>query len=403
MLAGVLALGGVIIGLLVIPWDASVAPWAVLDLPTIADFTDADVAAISNYADAVWLPSLLGWLAGPIAAVLLLAIGSVRRRLTSLGPAGRPFLGDVITAAVVLTVVRFAALPFTLWAAQVRRDAGLLISPWWSDLFRWALESVAYIGFGALAAALGMAVLRRWPRRGWVGVVAAAMAVAALVSALVPLAQRVEGTRADPALTARVMALAQSLGVDVGSVAVIETGDRSPALNANVSGWGPTRAVTLFDTVTGAASPAEIDALVAHELVHVRENDVVLGTVLAVLGAGIILAIGFSLILAPSVRQRIGARDLADRPVLLVLIATVLVGTLLGTVAASNVSRHLEARADREAVAATGDVTAYRDLMIRLAVTNKSSLEPSRSLYALLYTHPTPLQRLAALDVDSNE
>ena len=112
------------------------------------------------------------------------------------------------------------------------------------------------------------------------------MLVAVATSALLPLVQRLEGTAADPELTARVIAMADRLGVDVGTVTVIEIADRSPAINAHVSGWGPTRAVTLYDTVGAAVSPEQIDALVAHELVHVREGDVALGTLLAALAAG---------------------------------------------------------------------------------------------------------------------
>mgnify|MGYP006151987995 FL=1 len=61
-------------------------------------------------------------------------------------------------------------------------------------------------------------------------------------------------------------------------------------------------------------------------------------------------------------------------------------------------SRALEARTDREALAITGDAQAYADLLVRLAVTNRSTLEPPRWRYALLFTHPTPLQRLALVE-----
>ena len=396
--AVVLALAGIIIGVVAVPWDAMVTPWASLDVTAIAAFTQAHVTTIAEYADAVWLPSLLAWLAGPTTAILVVANPRWRRRLCSLGPQGRPFLGDLVAVAALLVLARLSTLPWWLWASSVRRDAGLLIAPWWTEALRWIAESLAVVGLGAIAAAAGMAVVRRWPTHGWLAVVVAAMLVTATVSALAPLLQRVEGTRADPALTARVMAIADQLGVDVGNVTVIETADRSPALNANVSGWGPTRTVTLFDTVTADATGAEIDALVAHELVHVRENDVVLGTALAVVGTGVVVSLGFALAFTVPVRRRLDARTVADRPVLLLLVAVVMTGSVFGTIVAASMSRSIEARADREAVAATGDPSAYSDLMIRLAVTNKSTLEPPQWRYALFFTHPTPLQRLAALD-----
>lgn len=397
MTAGVMAVLTLAVAIVIVPWDVDVAPWAPLDLPTIAAFTSDQVTAIASYTDSVWLPALLAFLAGPVAAVLVLAIPSWRRWVCSLGPTGRPWLADAATGAVLLLVVRAAALPFWVWVSVVRRDAGLLVSPWSTEILRWTIETVVYVALGAVAAAATMATVRRWPRHGWWAVVAGAVIVAGVVSAVAPFVQRLEGTRADPALTAQVLAVADRLGVQVGQVSVIETGDRSPALNANVSGWGPTRTVTIFDTVAVDASPAEIDALVAHELIHVRENDVVIGTVLAALAAGFVASLGLAAALSSRVRRAIGAQGVADRPVLVLLVTMVLVGSVIGTMLASTVSRQIEARADREAVAATGDPQAYADLMVRLAVTNKSTLEPAQWRYALLFTHPTPLQRLAAL------
>ena len=73
-------------------------------------------------------------------------------------------------------------------------------------------------------------------------------------------------------------------------------------------------------------------------------------------------------------------------------------GMPVGSAGAATVSRSLESRTDREALAVTGDPQAYADLLMRLAVTNRSTLVPPRWRYALLFTHPTPLQRLELLD-----
>ena len=96
------------------------------------------------------------------------------------------------------------------------------------------------------------------------------------------------------------------------------------------------------------------------------------------------------------VQRAVGARSAGDPRMVPVPIAIVLVGSLLALPVGVSVSRALEARADREAIALTGDPAAYADLMARLATTNRSSLEPPRWRYALLFTHPTPLQRIAA-------
>lgn len=381
-----------VVAVAAVPWDPTVAPWAQLDLPALADFTAEQVAAINAYVDAAWLPGVLSWLAGPVAALVIWFVAPLRRAFADIGPASRPAVRDLLVAATILTVARLAALPFAAWLAQVRREAGLLVEPWSTWWLRWAAESAIYVALGSVALAVGLAVLRRWPRRGWVVVVSGAGIAAILVTALLPFAQRVQGTAADPQLTERVLAIAERTGVDVGAVSVIAVADSSPAINANVSGWGPTRTVTIYDTVVPTMSDAEIDALIAHELIHVREGDAVLGAALVALGVIATAALTCSLVLSARTRTRGSAVPL--------VIAVVLGVSVVGTMVGSTISRPLESRADREALALVGDAEAYRDLIVRLAITNRSTLEPPSWRYALMFTHPTPLQRLAALTGD---
>jgi STE24 endopeptidase len=388
----------VITALLLVPWDAAAAPWADLASDQLAAFTSEQVSAIEVYVAAAWLPGVLAWLAPAALALLVLLVAPLRNALARIGPQRKPFLASILAAAALLAAARIVTLPFVLLVAQARREYGLLIEPWGTWWLRWLGESIAFVALGALGVAIALALLRHWPRRGWIAVVAGAALVALTVSAVVPLIQRLEGTVADPALTARVLAMADRLGVDIGTVTVVEMADRSPAINAHVSGWGPTRAVTIYDTVSGTASPAEIDALVAHELVHVREGDVALGTLLAGLAAGGTAALAAGLALSRRVRIWLGASTMSDVRLVPLVVAVALVASLVASIGAATVSRALEARTDREAWAITGDREAYADLLVRLAVTNRSTLEPPRWRYALIFTHPTPLQRLALLD-----
>ena len=388
----------VITALLLVPWDAAVAPWADLATDQLATFTAEQVSDIEAYVAAAWLPGVLAWLAPAALALVVLLVAPVRNSFARIGPQRRPFVASILAAAALLAATRIVTLPFVLLAAQARRDNGLLIEPWGTWWLRWLGESLAFVALGALGVGIALAVLRRWPRRGWIAVVAGAVLVALATSAVLPLIQRLEGTAADPALTARVLAMADRIGVEVGTVTVVEMADRSPAINAHVSGWGPTRAVTIYDTVSGTASPAEIDALVVHELVHVREGDVALGTLLAGLAAAGTAALATGLVLSRRVRARLGASGPGDARMVPLVVAVALVASLVGSIGAVTVSRAMEARTDREALAFTGDAQAYADLLVRLAVTNKSTLEPPRWRYALLFTHPTPLQRLALLD-----
>lgn len=301
-------------------------------------------------------------------------------------------------AALLLVAVCCARLPFDLWLAAVRRDHGLLLEPWSAWAVRWLAYAAIDVVLGATACTLVLACARRWPRRWWPGFIVGAAAAAFALSYVVPLTQVAEGTRSAPDLEGRVQAIAERAGVDVGTVLVAETSDRSPALNATVSGLGPSRTVTVYDTVLDRARPAEIEALIAHELVHVRENDVLLGTALAAIGAAALAAVASALMLSGAVQRRLGASGPGDTVMVAVLVAVALVGSLVATPLAATMSRALEWRADREAMAITGDPEAYASLMATLAAANKSTLEPPRWRYALLFTHPTPPQRMAAAE-----
>ena len=60
------------------------------------------------------------------------------------------------------------------------------------------------------------------------------------------------------------------------------------------------------------------------------------------------------------------------------------------------ISRRWERAADRYSLELTGDHAAYESAFLRLARTNLADLDPPRLLYLLLFTHPTPPERLAA-------
>jgi len=397
VVAIVLAIIGVVVAIVLVPWDADVAPWATLQIPEALDFfTEQQRANIAAYVDSAWLPGLLSVVAGPVLALVVLASARLRRSLSRVGPRERPVIRDFLAGFVLILATRLVALPFDIWLAVVRRDNGLLIEPWGTWLLRWSGTALVIALLGALAVTLALGIVRRWPRRGWITVVAGAAGAVAAVSLVVPFANVVDGTRSDPIVRDRVLAIAKDAGVEVGDVVVVDVADRSPVLNATVSGWGPTRTVTLYDTLLTTATPEQVDAIVAHELVHVRDNDVVLGTALAMLGAAVVVALGLALAMSPGVRQRLGVRGRADTPLVALLVAVVLAGTVVALPVSATISRAIEARADRDAVGITGDPAAYAELIALLAVTNRSTLEPPPWRYALFFTHPTPLQRIAA-------
>jgi STE24 endopeptidase len=165
-------------------------------------------------------------------------------------------------------------------------------------------------------------------------------------------------------------------------VLVADASRRTRKHNAYVSGIGRTRRVVLFDTLLGEAERPELEVVVAHELGHRRHRDVAKGTVLAMAGAAVAVLVAWPLDPTP---RRI--------PMLLFAWGLLELASLPLTAA---FSRRLERHADRFALELTRDSAAFESAFRRLARANLADLDPPQLVYAFMFTHPTPAERIAA-------
>src|SRR3712207_152298 len=162
---------------------------------------------------------------------------------------------------------------------------------------------------------------------------------------------------------------------------------------------------TLFPYTTLFRSPdEEIESIVAHELGHVANDDVLTGTVMGALGAAAAVALlGWLLTWTPLLR-RAGADSPGDPRVVPLVLLLVALGTLLSTPVQNLVSRQIEARADLHALELTRDPEAFIQMQRRLAATNLSDPDPPAAWHWFFGSHPTSAQRVAfALDWERSE
>jgi STE24 endopeptidase len=143
--------------------------------------------------------------------------------------------------------------------------------------------------------------------------------------------------------------------------------------------------VVLYDTLLAATEAPEVKLIVAHELGHRRERHVLKGTLVAMLGA-----IAGVLVLWAVLGTRIASpRELPQ--VLLLFLAL----QLAGLAPAAALSRRWERQADRFSLELTRDLAAFERAHVDLARRNLSDLAPPRLVYLLLFSHPSPTERLA--------
>jgi STE24 endopeptidase len=310
---------------------------------------------------------------------------------------GRALLFPVL----VLGVPVLLRLPLSFWRGHVRERRwgfstqtarGWLLDRAKGFAVAAVLTAVAVLAFVALARALPAV----WPA---VAAPGAALLVLALGLAapimLEPLFNRFRPL-GDPALAGELRSLAERAGVPVRDVLVADASRRTRRENAYVSGLGATRRVVLFDNLLEAREPREIRLVVAHELGHRRARHVERGTVLAMAGAAAVVLVLWWLLSWPALLEAVGASGPGDPRVAPFLLLVVSVFELLGMPLGAALSRRWEREADRSSLELTRDPQAFESAHRRMARANLADLEPPWVVYTLLFSHPTPPERIAA-------
>lgn len=293
-------------------------------------------------------------------------------------------------AAIVITLSSLVRLPLGYWRSFVReRRWGFstqTAGAWLVDRTKGWGVSVVLVAAG-WTAVVGLA--RAFPS-GWPVVAGAVLAGAVLVLSFLgplvfePLFNRFEPLE-DEQLAGGLHGLAERAGVPVRDILVADASRRTTKVNAYVSGLGRTRRVVLYDTLLTSADEREIKLIVAHELGHRRERHVMKGT---------LMGMAFVVIAVAAVWAVLGSRVAApDELPAALLVLTVL--ELLGLAPSSGLSRRWERVADTFSLDQTHDVDAFERAHVELARKNLADLEPPRLAYLLLFSHPTPPERLA--------
>lgn len=402
----VLTLAGLVVALVVaaavlIPWSRPPAPRAD-QLAALRSLPVEQVTRGRAFHGAL-RPAAWSALAVGLLVALVLGLTPLGGRLVAL--AGRPFGDHWIAQAVlgglaVLFLADLLTLPFAAWRQTVLVRYGLSTQGWSG----WAVDLVKSYAVSAIIGALVLlgfyAVVRLAPHWWWaLGAAGAALLVVLLSFVLPVLVEPVFNTftpmQPGP-LRSELVALAARDRVPVRDVLVADASRRTRAVNAYVSGLGPTRRVVVYDTLLREATPEEVTSVVAHELGHARDRDVWTGTVLGALGAAATVVVLFLVGSWPPLLRLAGVDGIAQPRAFPLLIALVTVAGLVATPAQALVSRRVEARADEHALALTRDPATFEAMQRRLAGVNLADPDPPRWEYLWSASHPSTVERMAA-------
>jgi heat shock protein HtpX len=164
-------------------------------------------------------------------------------------------------------------------------------------------------------------------------------------------------TRDDhPEFYGMVERLSQRAGMPMPRVAI----SPSDQPNAFATGRGPSNAVVCATSgLLTSMPPAEVEAVMAHELMHVKHRDILIGSV----AAAIATAISYIAQMAMFATMFGGGRDDEDRPNPIAMLLTALLAPLAASLIQMAVSRSREFEADRGAAELLGSGHALADAL----------------------------------------
>ena len=150
---------------------------------------------------------------------------------------------------------------------------------------------------------------------------------------------------------------------------------RSTAVNAYVDGIGSSKRVVIYDNTLHQLSPAELGSVIAHELGHVKHDDVPRGLLFVALIAP--LGVLTVQLLTFAIARRRGD-DVRSPAVMPALALSVALASLVLAVPGNQLSRRVEASADTFALDTTHDPRAFIGLQKRLGGDQPRRPQPSR-------------------------
>lgn len=317
---------------------------------------------------------------------------------------GRAVWSDALFVIAALLLVSLPSLPLEWWA-QFRLEERFgfnksTLGLWLGDKVKGSLVALV-IGFPLLYILLALV---NWAGDWWwlwgflffflfqlLMMVVYPMLIMPLFNKFTPLP---EGE-----LRNCLMALAERTGFKARSIQVMDGSRRSGHSNAFFTGFAGFRRIVLFDTLIDQLQRAELEAVLAHEIGHYKKGHI--PRMLALSAVMVFVAFWVIAYLAESSWFYAGfgfdpaETTLAPAFLLFALLSGLV--TFWLTPVINLLSRKHEYEADAFARAAVGEAGPLLGALRKLSEKNLSNLTPHPLYSGFYYSHPTLLERQAAL------
>lgn len=308
-----------------------------------------------------------------------------------------------VTTAIVYAVMLVAAYwvlttPFDFYKGFIfARRYGLSVRSFGGWL-------AAYIQSGLLMSILFIAVVAAafWvisflPALWWVVLWCFLLVVSLILNLLlagviVPIFYKT-GPLENEDLKQRFCSLVQKAGVSIKGIYTIRFGGKQTTANAALAGIGRYKRILLSDTLLADYTPEEIEAVIAHELGHLKNRD----------GAGVFLfqalilfaCLWITAIVCATLAEPLGFSGIGDIAMLPLMILVFALVNMIFSPLSNAVMRSFETAADDFAIRLTGNPSAFISMLTKLMRQNLAEFNPPLWVEFLLYDHPGYYRRLS--------
>ncbi|MBP6011672.1 MAG: M48 family metallopeptidase [Alphaproteobacteria bacterium] len=310
------------------------------------------------------------------------------------------WLQTFVFFALFIALTTALTFPYTMYVGFTREHAFGLSNQSYDEWFgEYLIGGAVGLVMGAVFFTILYAIIRRAPNTWWIwgaGATSLFFAFAALIAPVFisPLFNEYKPMR-DGELKQEILSLARANGIPVNDVFEVDASKQTKRISANVQGFLGTTRISLNDNLLNRGTPAEVRAVMAHEMGHYalgHVNELIAYASILSLIAFAIAHFGFHA-LTGSFGGLWGIRDIADPAGFAVLSLMLSIIGLVGTPITNSVIRMNEAEADIYGLNAAREPDGFATIALKLAEYRK--LDPTPWEEFVFYDHPSGRSRVS--------
>ena len=311
----------------------------------------------------------------------------------------RRWLQPAVYALPYVVLGSLIVLPWTIYTGFFREHQyGLSNQSFGAWLGQEGIALGVTLVMTAIMLTVIFAVIRRAPRTWWLWGTAALVAMMAFAFVVQPLFVEPLFNKYTPMqvgpMRDQILTMAQANHIPATNVWVVDASKQSKRISANVAGLGPTIRIALNDNLLNRSSPAEVKAVMGHEMGHY-----VLGHVWKGIAAFSVIILVAALILwrlTPWMLARWGTRwrieSVADPAVVPAFALILTVFILVLTPVLNTLIRSQESQADAFGLDAAREPDGFASIAMKLSEYRK--IEPGPLEEAMFFDHPSGRTRV---------